>query len=151
MENHSLRWSLKEKKAGKGSKEKREDTIIENFKRRIMNQKEDRNVLRNKQILFLVNKEEEKMIKEKMATTGITHLGAYLRKMAIDGYVIQMDLEDVKEVVRLLRISSNNLNQYAKKANETGSIYKEDLQELKDNQEELWKLMKVILSKLADL
>lgn len=58
-----------------------------------------------------------------MALTGITHPSAYLRKMAMDGYIINLDLSDLKELVRLSRINSNNLNQYAKKANETGSIY----------------------------
>ena len=58
-----------------------------------------------------------------MKQTGIRSIGVYLRKMSLEGYCIQLDLSDVKEVVRLLRICSNNLNQYAKKANETGSIY----------------------------
>ena len=116
-----------------------------------MNQKENKNQLRNKQILFLVNEEEEKLMKEKMTNMGITHMSAYLRKMAIDGFFIQLDLSDLKEAIRLLRICSNNLNQYAKKANETGSIYEEDILELKQNQKELWELIKAILDKLSNL
>ena len=62
--------------------------------------------------------------------------------MAIDGYLIQMDLSDVKEAVRLLGITSSNMNQYAKKANETGNIYREDIAELKEMHDEQTKLLK---------
>ena len=65
--------------------------------------------------------------------------------------MIRMDLSDVKEVVRLLRINSNNLNQYAKKANETGSIYLDDVKELQIQQAELWKKLKEILGRLAEI
>lgn len=61
----------------------------------------------------------------------------YMIRMALHGYVIVMDLSDLKEVLRLLQISGNNLNQYAKKANETGSIYHEDIEELRTNQKEI--------------
>lgn len=106
---------------------------------------------RDKQIHFLVNANEQELIRKKMEQSGIRNIGVYMRKMAIEGYTIQLDLADVKEAVRLLRISSNNLNQYAKKANETGSIYAEDIKDLKVRQEELWKLLKQILDKLAGL
>ena len=81
---------------------------------------------------FLVRfKEGERdIVRRKMEEAGIRNMAAYIRKMAIDGYVIRLDLSDVKEVARLLRINSNNLNQYAKRANETGSIYLEDIKEL---------------------
>ena len=114
-----------------------------------MNRKENEASIRKKQLHFLVSEEEEKLIKRKMEDTGIKRTGVYLRKMAIDGYTIQLDLEDMREAVRLLRISSNNLNQYAKKANETGSVYVEDIRDIKQSQEELWNLMKAILSKLS--
>lgn len=78
---------------------------------------------RNKQLNFRVTEEENNVIRKRMALTGITHPSAYLRKIAMDGYIINLDLSDLKELVRLSRINSNNLNQYAKKANETGSIY----------------------------
>ncbi len=114
-----------------------------------MNRKENETSIRKKQLHFLVSEEEEKLIKRKMEEVGIKLIGVYLRKMAIDGYTIQLDLEDMKEAVRLLRISSNNLNQYAKKANETGSVYVEDIEDIKQSQEELWKLMKSILGRLS--
>lgn len=115
----------------------------------VMNRKENEAGIRKKQLHFLVSEEEEKLIKRKMEDAGIMRMGVYLRKMAIDGYTIKLDLEDMREAVRLLRISSNNLNQYAKKANETGSVYVEDIQDIKQSQEELWNLMKAILSKLS--
>lgn len=106
---------------------------------------------RKKQILFLVNESEDKLIREKMEESGIKSLGAYMRKMAIEGYTIRLDLSDMREVVRLLRINSNNLNQYAKKANETGSVYAEDIKDLKKKQNEIWHLMKNILKHLSSI
>ena len=102
---------------------------------------------------FLVRfKEGERdIVRRKMEEAGIRNMAAYIRKMAIDGYVIRLDLSDVKEVARLLRINSNNLNQYAKKANETGSIYLEDIKELQRQQEKLWELMKAILQRLSTI
>ena len=106
---------------------------------------------RTKQILFLVNEEEEKIIRRKMEEAGISRLSVYLRKMAIEGYIIRLDLSDMREAVRLLRINSNNLNQYVKKANETGNVYAEDIKDVKRSQEELWKLMKDILARLSTI
>ena len=102
---------------------------------------------------FLVRfKEGERdIVRRKMEEAGIRNMAAYIRKMAIDGYVIRLDLSDVKEVARLLRINSNNLNQYAKRANETGSIYLEDIKELQRQQERLIELMKGILQRLATI
>ena len=106
---------------------------------------------RNVQFHFFATEEEAAAISQKEADAGIRNESAYLRKMAIDGYMIRMDLSDVKEVVRLLRINSNNLNQYAKKANETGSIYLDDVKELQTQQAELWKKLKEILRRLAEI
>lgn len=104
---------------------------------------------RNVQLKFRVTPSELIHIREKMEQAGIRSKGAYLRKMAMDGYVIRMDLSDVKEVIHLMRISSNNLNQYAKKANETGRIYLEDIKDLKQKQEELWERLNDILDRLS--
>lgn len=82
---------------------------------------------RDQDVHFLASKEEVERIHEKMDELGIRSMGAYLRKMALDGYCIRLDLQDVKALVSLLRICSNNLNQYAKRANETGSIYRADI------------------------
>ena len=73
---------------------------------------------RDQDVHFLASKEEVERIHEKMEELGIRSMGAYLRKMALDGYCIRLDLQDVKAMVSHLRICSNNLNQYAKRANE---------------------------------
>ena len=78
-------------------------------------------------------------------------MGGYLRKMALDGYCVNLELDDVKEMVSLLRYCSNNLNQYAKRANETGSIYAEDIRDLQNRQNEIWDIAKEILARLATI
>ena len=106
-------------------------------------------VERSKYIHIRVTPEELERIKERMEETGITSMTAYLLRMALHGFVIVMDLSDLKEILRLLQISGNNLNQYAKKANETGSIYREDIEELKSNQKEILQEMRKMLDKLT--
>ena len=106
---------------------------------------------RTKRIHFLVSPAEEAQIHQKMSELGIRNRNAYLRKMALDGYCIKLDLQDVKELVSLLRRCSNNLNQYAKRANETGSIYAEDIQDLQNRQNEIWEIAKEILARLATI
>lgn len=96
---------------------------------------------RDQDVHFLASKEEVERIHEKMDELGIRSMGAYLRKMALDGYCIRLDLQDVKALVSLLRICSNNLNQYAKRANETGSIYRADIEDEKDY---VWKQFNAI-------
>ena len=108
-------------------------------------------VERSKYIHIRVTPEEVDRIKERMQEAGIKNMTAYLLRMALHGFVIMMDLSDLKEILRLLQISGNNLNQYAKKANETGNIYKEDIDELKSNQKEIVQEMRKVLDKLTEL
>lgn len=91
------------------------------------------------------------MINERMAALGIRNTSAYLRKVAIDGYIINLDLSDVREMVSLLRRCSNNLNQYAKRANETGSIYAADIADLRERLDKLWDSAGSILDALAGM
>ena len=105
--------------------------------------------VRSKRIELRVTADELKKIHERMEEAGISSLTAYLVRMALHGYVIVMDLSDLKEILRLLQISGNNLNQYAKKANETGSIYHEDIEELKTNQKEILQEMRKVLDRLT--
>lgn len=100
---------------------------------------------------FRVSKAELNAIREKMQELGTHNMAAYLRKMALDGYCIRLDLGDLKKVVSLMRYASNNLNQYAKKANETGSIYLEDIQDLKIRFEQIWSELKEIHMRLASI
>lgn len=100
---------------------------------------------------FRVSKAELNAIRAKMQELGTHNMAAYLRKMALDGYCIRLDLGDLKKVVSLMRYASNNLNQYAKKANETGSIYLEDIQDLKIRFEQIWSELKEIHIRLASI
>ena len=106
---------------------------------------------RDKRIHFLVSKEEEEQIRERMEQIGIRNRNAYLRKMALDGYCINLDLQDVKELVSLLRRCSNNLNQYAKRANETGNIYEADIKDLQERLDKIWDGMKDVLVHLSSI
>ena len=106
---------------------------------------------RDQQIHFRVSKVELERIRQKMESCGILSIGSYLRKMALDGYCIRLDLQDVKALVSLLRICSNNLNQYAKRANETGSIYRADIEDLQKRLEEIWTDMREVLVRLSSI
>lgn len=106
---------------------------------------------RNVQMHFRVTKTECERIHEKKNELGVHSMGAYLRKMALDGYCINLDLQDVKALVSLLRICSNNLNQYARRANETGSIYEADIKDLQERLDEIWEDMKEVLVHLASI
>ena len=100
---------------------------------------------------FRVTEGEARLIRKKMSEVGIRSPGAYLRKMALDGYCIKLEIKELKEVRFLLRNAANNLNQYAKQANTTGAIYKKDIDDLKKRLDEIWKIMKEILSQLSKI
>ena len=109
------------------------------------------NRIRTVQLHFMVTEQEREQIRERMAKAGINNLGAFLRKMALDGYVVKLDLPELREIVSLLRRSSNNLNQLTRRVHETGHIYDADLEEIHREQERLWDGVGKILSALADL
>ena len=106
---------------------------------------------RDQDVHFLASKEEVERIHQKMEEIGVRSMGAYLRKMALDGYCINLDLQDVKELVSLLRRCSNNLNQYAKRANETGNIYEADIKDLQERLDKIWDGMKEVLVHLSSI
>ena len=106
---------------------------------------------RNKEIHFYVTDEERKLIRRKMIESKTKNMGAYLRKMALDGYVVQLDLPELKELVSLMRRSSNNLNQLTRKVHETGRVYNADLEDISQRQEQLWEGVKEILTQLSKL
>ena len=90
-------------------------------------------------------------IKEKMAQAGMTNLSAYLRRIAIDGMIVRLELPELKEMVSLLRYASNNINQIARRMNESGRVYGTDLEQVVQNQEQLWNMANGILVKLAGI
>ena len=102
-------------------------------------------------VLFYVSKDEMALIQQKMQAFGTSNMSAYLRKMAIDGYVLKLDLPELKELVSLLRRWSNNLNQLTRRVHQTGRIYEADLQELTTQQETIWDGVKQLIHQLAKL
>ena len=106
---------------------------------------------REVQLNFRVSPEELALIEQKMAQLGTTNREAYLRKMALDGYVVRLELPELKELVSLMRYSSNNLNQLTRRVHETGRIYDADLEDISQRQEQLWAGVREILTRLAKL
>ena len=99
-------------------------------------------------VLFWVSAEELELIHQKMQQYGTENLSAYLRKMALDGYVVKLELPELKELVSLMRRSSNNLNQLTRKVHETGRVYDADLENISQRQEQLWEGVSQILPPL---
>ena len=106
---------------------------------------------RDQQLHFRVSKPELERIRNKMEASGILSIGSYLRKMALDGYCLHLDLPQLRRMAYLLQMCSNNLNQYAKVATENGQIYTADLEDLRARLDELISVSKQILAKLTEL
>ena len=106
---------------------------------------------RDQQLHFRVSKPELERIRYKMESSGILSIGSYLRKMALDGYCLHLDLKELRRMAYLLQMCSNNLNQYAKRANETGNIYHADIEDLQKRLEEIWTDMKEVLVRLSSI
>ena len=101
---------------------------------------------RNIQIKIWVTDEERKLIEHKMSLVPTNQIGAYLRKMAIDGYIIYTDTTDIQKFNKELQRIGRNINQIAKRVNSTSSIYKADIEELIEDLSEIWQLQRTILS-----
>lgn len=95
--------------------------------------------------------EEKALIDRKMALLGVSNLRAYLRKMAVDGYIVQLDMGSVAELVKLLRAISNNVNQIARRCNETRNLYAEDVEDLRRGYSQLWQELHALLKKFENL
>ena len=102
-------------------------------------------------VSFRVTEQERAMIEKKMELAGIRSLRAYLLKMAVDGYVVQLDLTGVREMASLLRSATNNMNQIAKRTNETRNIYAADVEDLREKYDRLWEQAGGILKKLSEI
>lgn len=102
-------------------------------------------------IHMLLTEEEFELLNSKMEAAGIVSRSAYLRKMALNGYCVKLELPALKEMTTLLRRCSDNLNQYAKKANASSSIYATDIQDLQTRLNEIWECARKILSDLAEI
>ena len=106
--------------------------------------KRDRDIL----IRFFVTAEEKAVIQKRMELVGLTNMSTYLRKISMDGYLINADYTYIKEMNAELSAIGRNINQIATRATSTGIIYAEDITEIKKKQEEIWQLQKSILSNL---
>ena len=93
-------------------------------------------------IEFCVTEQERRLIKNKMAQLGTKNMGAYLRKMAIDGYIIKVDYTQQKKLAAAVSRVASNINQICRRINSTGHLYTEDVAELKERQAEIWSLLK---------
>ena len=103
------------------------------------------------QLKFRVTPEERELIEQKMEQLGTTNMAAYLRKMAVDGYAVNLELPELRELVSLLRRTSNNLNQLTRRVHETGRFYDTDLEELRQSFNGLWDVAQKILTSLAKI
>ena len=103
---------------------------------------------RNIQMKFYVTEEEKQLIEQKMQQLPTQRYGAYLRKMAIDGYIINMDTTDIKAFTAELGAIGRNINQIAKRVNAGGSVYQADIQEIQERLKEIWQLQRRILLSL---
>ena len=106
---------------------------------------------REVQLNFRVSPQELSTIEEKMAQFGTKNREAYLRKMALDGYIVKLELPELKELVSLMRYSSNNLNQLTRRVHESGRIYDADLEDISRRQEQLWGGVREILTQISKL
>lgn len=102
---------------------------------------------RTVQIKFRVTEEEKALIEQKMKLVPTRNMEAYLRKMAIDGYIIQIDHSDIKAMTAQIQKIGGNINQIAKRVNATGSVYQEDIEEIKGVLAEIWRLQRLSLLK----
>ena len=97
---------------------------------------------RDQDVHFLASKEEVERIHQKMDELGIRSMGAYLRKMAIDGYIIKVDYTQQKKLAAAVSRAAANINHVCRRINSTGHFYEDDVAELKERQKEIWQLLK---------
>ena len=98
-----------------------------------------------------VSPEEKEVIDQKMALLGTSNLRGYLRKMAVHGYIVQLDMSNVVELVKLLRSISSNVNQIARRCNETRNLYAQDVEDLRKGYVEVWQGINDLLKKFESL
>lgn len=109
------------------------------------------NRVRKIQLNFRVTEQERRLIEERMQEFGTTNREAYLRKIAIDGMIVKLEVQELKEIVSLMRRTSNNVNQIARRLNETGRIYEADITDVHNRQEQLWDMLNSLITKLSGI
>ena len=106
---------------------------------------------RSRQVKFWVSEEEYQLLQKKMEAAGGVNQGAYIRKMILDGYIVNLDIPELKEIIRLLSITSNNVNQMARRLNADGSIYRQDIAEVEAQLEQNYKMLRRLITKLSKI
>ena len=109
------------------------------------------NRLRKVQLNFRVTEREKQLIEDRMQEIGTTNREAYLRKIAIDGMLVKLEVPELKEIVSLMRRTSNNINQIARRLNETGRIYEVDITDVQNQQEQLWDMLNSLITKISEI
>ena len=112
---------------------------------------EQRNRQRPIQVKFYVNEKEMNLIKQRMAAAGIINMSGFIRKMVLDGYIVHLELPELYELTSQMGRISNSENQIAKRVNESGHIYEADIEEIKENQKQIWKGIRKILLSLSKI
>ena len=102
-------------------------------------------------IVFWVSEDEKELIQQKMELLGTGNMSAYLRKMAIDGYAVRLDIPELKEILSLLRYAGNNLNQLTRHVHETGRIYDTDLADIKNGHDRILDAVEEVVKKVSVL
>ena len=106
---------------------------------------------RSRQVKFWVNEEEYELLQKKMEAASGGNQGAYIRKMILDGYIVNLDIPELKEIIRLLSITSNNVNQMARQLHSTGRIYQQDIGEVEAQLEQNYKMLRKLITKLSKI
>ena len=106
---------------------------------------------RNIRVVFYLDENEDDLVKEKMELAVIRNREAYIRKMILDGYIVRLDLSDVRKMVQLLSNATSNINQIAKRANETRNVSGSDIKALQTHCSQLWEQAEAILRGLAKI
>ena len=109
------------------------------------------NRVRKIQLNFRVTEQERRLIEERMQEFGTTNREAYLRKIAIDGMIVKLEVQELKEIVSLMRRTSNNVNQIARRLNETGRIYEVDITDVQKQQEQLWNTLNRLMTQISGI
>ena len=109
------------------------------------------NRVRKIQLNFRVTEQERRLIEERMQEFGTTNREAYLRKIAIDGMIVKLEVQELKEIVSLMRRTSNNVNQIARRLNETGRIYEVDIANVQKQQEQLWNTLNRLMTQISGI
>jgi hypothetical protein len=106
---------------------------------------------RSRQVKFWVSEEEYELLQKKREAAGGVNQGAYIRKMVLDGYIVNLDIPELKEIIRLLSITSNNVNQMARQLNRNNTIYPQELTEVEAQLEQIYKLLRKVMRGISKI